>query len=414
VQLVKASFLTIVCNVFRLGGSLIVNKIIATYLGPTALGLLGQIQSFTNTLISFGTGLTQQGVVKLISENHKNPKALEHIVSTGYFFMLMGNIIVIGMTYLLKPLIIEKVFDNIYSFDFIILIIFSLALMCFNTFVMNMFLGFSKIKSFSIVHILWSIQNVILNAVLIFQYKMEGAIYGFILNQSIVLVITLFYVRRFKWRKYLFSMPRWHKSWVVQFTKYSMVSTMSVILVPVVYIFMRTLISKELGWTVVGYWESINKLSYIYIYFMSMIVNVYFIPTYSKESLQVIKDKFLLHLSYCIGIFVLTATVLYFFRKPLILFIFSEDFLSIEKYLIYQLIGDFFRVIGFFVSSIFIARARLKNQLLIEFSTILLFPLFTLFTIGKYQLEGVLYAYIIWYLAYDILLLSFIHKVFKN
>jgi PST family polysaccharide transporter len=315
---------------------------------------------------------------------------------------------------LFKPIIIANLFGDIYSIDFLPLILYSLTIMCLNTLILNICLGFSNIKGYSWIHISWSIQNVLLNAYLIYQYQLKGAVYGFILNQSVVLFITLFFIRKYKWTKYLFTLPKYHKEWITPFFKYSLVYTMSFILVPFVYIFIRTQISNSLGWDEVGYWESINKLSFLYMYFISNIINVYFIPTYSKESLGTIKNNFYLHLVYCIGIFLCGAFLLYLLKKYIIVLIFSEEFLVIQDYIIYQLIGDFFRIISLFLSSIFIARARLKNQLMIEFFTILTFPVLVYFTLEDYKLYGVLGAYIFWYFIYDVLLFLYVRKIFKE
>ncbi|EJA4662991.1 O-antigen flippase, partial [Escherichia coli] len=55
-NLIRTSLLSVISTFFRLLSALVINKAIATFIGPTGLALIGQFQNFTQIALVLAQG----------------------------------------------------------------------------------------------------------------------------------------------------------------------------------------------------------------------------------------------------------------------------------------------------------------------------------------------------------------------
>ena len=82
-DLFKTSFWNGIATIIKIGTGLIINKIVAVYLGPAGVALIGQFANFTgmsNSIAGMGIGT---GITKYIAEYHDDIVARKKILSTG-------------------------------------------------------------------------------------------------------------------------------------------------------------------------------------------------------------------------------------------------------------------------------------------------------------------------------------------
>ena len=51
---------------------LVINKIIAIYIGPAGIALIGQFQNFMGIITTIGNGAINSGVTKYVAEYHED------------------------------------------------------------------------------------------------------------------------------------------------------------------------------------------------------------------------------------------------------------------------------------------------------------------------------------------------------
>ncbi len=120
--------------------------------------------------------------------------------------------------------------------------------------------------------------------------------------------------------------------------------------------------------------------------------------TQDKAAVKAQVVKFLLLV---MAAFLAGGSVLYFGRSFFIPALLSSEFHELEGYIIYQLIGDFFKVSAYVVGFVAVAKAATKLYILAEVLQALLFIGLT-FTVGREVggVHGVMYAYMLAYIIY--------------
>jgi PST family polysaccharide transporter len=160
-EIVHVSFYSGVSTVIKIITSFVSAKVIAIYLGPTGLGMLGQLTSFIAIFLTLSTGAITTGVIKFVSE-YKNEEQLQHrliksaLQITLFCSLISAFVISLGSSYWSKIL-----FGNSsYAYVFVILgitvvfyAIFSLAISVLN--------GMQQYKLFNIINVLASVVGLI-------------------------------------------------------------------------------------------------------------------------------------------------------------------------------------------------------------------------------------------------------------
>ena len=66
--LIKTSILTAISTIIKILSGLVINKVMAIYVGPGGLALVGQFRNFSSMLTTFSNGAITQGIIKYTAE----------------------------------------------------------------------------------------------------------------------------------------------------------------------------------------------------------------------------------------------------------------------------------------------------------------------------------------------------------
>jgi PST family polysaccharide transporter len=72
----------------KIGIGLITSKILAIFVGPSGMALVGNFRNFTTSLETVSTLGFQTGIVKYVAESKENKEQLQKIFSTIFIFLL--------------------------------------------------------------------------------------------------------------------------------------------------------------------------------------------------------------------------------------------------------------------------------------------------------------------------------------
>ena len=103
---IKTSMFSALSTIIKLASGLVINKIIAVYIGPVGIALIGQFQNFLDVIITIGNGAINSGVTKYVAEYHgtdekrRNDVISASFIITTIFSLVIGATIFLGSTFL--------------------------------------------------------------------------------------------------------------------------------------------------------------------------------------------------------------------------------------------------------------------------------------------------------------------------
>ena len=66
--LIKTSVLSAIATIIKIISGFVINKVVAIYVGPSGLAIIGQLQNFMELIVTFSNGAITNGVVKYTAE----------------------------------------------------------------------------------------------------------------------------------------------------------------------------------------------------------------------------------------------------------------------------------------------------------------------------------------------------------
>ena len=176
----------------------------------------------------------------------------------------------------------------------------------------------------------------------------------------------------------------------------------SAIAFPATEMFIRNSLIRDVGFFEAGIWQGSIKISNAYLSLIGVYLVYYFMPVVSAEAdKKVIAQHVWKILKILSLVFIAGGMILYFGRNLLIPLLLSRDFEILENFILYQLIGDFFKILGHAIGFVAVAKAASKLYIFAEiFQSILLITLFNVLVIYLTALSSAFVAYMLTYSAY--------------
>jgi len=224
---------------------------------------------------------------------------------------------------------------------------------------------------------------------------------AFILGQAALILISFPLFRKsrnFDWR---FFYPKFDSGNFKRLSKFTLMTLTSALLAPVVQIAVRNHLAQEFSWEETGYWQSVSKVSEAYLLFLTMAINVYYLP---KLSAITDPDRFKAELinayRYLMPAVILSALAIYVLRDYVTLFLFTGDFAAANSLYAPQLIGDVIKIASFVLSYIMLAKALTFTFFLSELAFSAMYVGWVWVLTERYGLIGAMYAFIVNYVIY--------------
>ncbi|MGJ0457038.1 O-antigen translocase [Aliarcobacter cryaerophilus] len=412
--LIKTSVLTAISTIITVISAFIINKVLAVYVGPSGLALVGQLKDFVTIITTFSNGAISQGIVKYTAE-YETIEEKQKVFSTSIIISLVCSTIISVLLFILSDYLSVKILkDSQYSGVFIVfgLTVFLFAL---NVILMSILNGQKEIKKYVLANIANSLVALFVTSILIFQLNIIGALYALVINQSVVFFITLLFVMKSNWFKIVYFKQGIDKETLVKLIKYSFMAITSVLTVTISQIIIRNYIGENLGWDSAGYWQGIYYISSIYLMIITTSLSVYYLPKLSsiKDKIE-LKKEILNGYKIIIPIVIILASFIYFIKEYVIIIAFDEKFMPMIELFKWQLIGDVIKIASWLLSYLMLAKALTKYFIFTEIFFSFTWIGLTLLMIEKFGLIGSTYAFTINYLLYLIGVYIIIKKEIFN
>lgn len=408
--LIKTSFLTAIATIVRVTSNFIINKVMAMYVGPTGLAIVGQLVDFVGIVTALSNGATTQGITKYIAEYNDIDKK-KKIISTSLILSIVFSFFISIFLYFFDDLLSIKIlktqeYSSVFSLFSITLIFLSL-----NITLMAVINGQKEILKYILINICSSIITLLFTSILIIKLGLIGALYALVLNQSIVFFVTLFFIVKSNWFKFIYFKNGIDTESIRKLSKFSLMALISLMTVPISHLYIRNYIGENLSWNDAGYWQGIWYISSMYLMVITTSLSVYYLPRISEiTDTKELRNEIFYGYKIIIPISILLALLIFLLKDYVILIAFSKDFTPMIELFKWQLIGDVIKMASWLLGYITLAKAMTKTFIFLEVFGSLSFVLLSIYLIDYYGLVGITYAFCINYLIYFIILIIIFRK----
>lgn len=188
----KTSLLSAISTFIKLASNLVINKVIAIYIGPAGVALIGQFQNFLNVVTTLGNGAITSGVTKYVAEYNETDSQKRDVFISVAIKITLSVSILIGLALIIgSRFISEELFQTEQYHTLFKVLGGTLWLIGLNTIILSIINGLKKIRLFIAVNITGSLLSLVFTTVLTAKYNLWGALLALILVQALLLLISL-------------------------------------------------------------------------------------------------------------------------------------------------------------------------------------------------------------------------------
>jgi len=402
----KISSLNSFAILLRIGFGLVISKVLAIYVGPAGMALVGNLRNFQTSLDSFATLGFQNGIIKYTAQLKDDREEFKKLISTvaitiSLFILLLG----IGL-FIFRESIAFYLFSSENEYEIVIkAIIFSLPFYGFSLFFTSLINGLEKYKKGVYISMIGNVIGFIFSFFLVLNFNVLGALLAMVLAPTTNFFIAAFFVvKEIK----LFQSIRlkfFDKSILRNLNSYSAMALFSAITGPFVYIFLRNHLIDSVGIEEAGYWESMSRISSYYMLFVSSLMSMYFLPQLAVSNEEETKLIFRNYFKTIVPVFFIGILLIYFSRNLIITILFTNEFQPVSNLFFWQLLGDFFKVCSWILALHFLAKKQTFAYFVSEILSYSMLIVLGYFAINHFAAEGAVLAYAVTYLFYLCMLL---------
>ena len=400
-SLVKTSLLNGIAVVVKVASALVLNKILAVYVGPAGYAIIGQFQNAVSIVVSLAGGLVSTGVTKATAEHYDNEARQHAVWQTAIRFSLIASLLAGGIVlalgdWLAMWLLHSKEMSSVFTW-------LSLALpaMAANNLLLAIVNGKKEVGIYVIANIIGSLLSLLVIGLLAYYWGLYGALVAFTINPAIVLLSTAIMVSRRDWFKAKFLWGSINRTALRELSGFGLMGLISALTVPITYMFIRDHLVTNLGLSAAGYWQASWKISEIYLMLVTTTLSVYYLPRLAEiRKASELKTEIIKIYRFVMPIVIFGAVIIYLLRDFIIRILFTSDFLPMRELFPWQLAGDVIKIGSWVLAYIMLGRAMVKVFVITEIAFSISFISLSWLLVTQFGLIGVPMAYGINYCCY--------------
>ncbi len=411
-DLFKTSFWNGIATLIKMGTGIISNKIVAIYLGPSGIALLGQFVSFTGILSTIaGTG-NSSGVTKYIAEYKEDELQRKKIISTGFLSTIIVTFITSVIIFIFAKQFCENILKSTHYISVFYLFASTLILFSINGFLVSVLNGFKEFKKIIVINILSSLFGLLIAVFFTMKYGIFGALCATVLSVSLISIITVIFVYNSSWFKISDFLNYFDKPVFKKLLNYTVMAFVSIFAVMYIQLAIRTYLIDHLSIDAAGYWQGMVRISEIFLSLITTTLSIYYLPRLSeiKDDHELRKEIFNGY-KFLLPITLLGSVLMYLFRNFIIDFLFTDDFKPMTELFFWQLLGNVFKIASWLIAFLMLARAMTKIYIITEIIFGVCLYFMTIILTNKFGLIGATIAYCLNYFLYFIVMLIIFRKI---
>ena len=396
----------------RIGSGLITSKLLAIFIGPSGMALVGNLRNFLTATETVGTLGFQNGVVKYVVALKDDAEGLRGFIATVFLSLIVVVLVLALLLFFLAQPFSTAIFGlgNDYADIFRILAI-ALPWYVVSVMLIAVINGLGKFREVIRINIWGNIIGLLMSALMIWKWGTFGALLSLVLPPALLFFISFYYINKEIRFVSILSIAAFDVQVIKNLSAYSLMTLVAALCGPLVLLAIRNNVIVNLGIEQAGYWEAMNRLSTYYLMFISSILSVYFFPKLAfARSDKATKNVFR---SYYLGImplFALGLGILYLLRSFIVHMLFTPEFLPVTALFAWQLVGDVFKAASLILGYQFFAKKLTVAFIVTELLSLSLLYVLSSLLIESHGIEGVVMAHAFTYFVYLLVLVWYFRK----
>lgn len=413
--LVKVTSLQSVSVLIRVIAGVLVSKAIAIFVGPVGLALIGNLRNFVSSFQTVAILGFYNGAVRYISDFKDDVLELSKTISTIFYAGFISTILVSFLCYFNADLINNIIFPTYSNYAYIIKV-FAIVLPFYalNMFSFSIMNGFSKYKILIIINIIGQVLSVSIALLLIYQNKIDGALISVVIAEALIFLITLVGIINRRSLVSVIQVKNVSFSFLKKMSSYSLMALFTAVILPLVAIAIRSYIIENIGYKDAGFWEAMTRISKYYLMFVTSLMALYILPRFSEiDDVKEFKKEVFSFYKTVMPILAISLIIIYLLKPYIVTAVFSDEFAPVTDLFLWQLLGDFVKVLSIVIAYQFLAKKMFWHYILTEAFLVVILYITSIYFIDMLGVEGAVVAHFVSYLMYyGIILLIFGSSLF--
>ena len=385
------------------------------FLGTSGMALMGSFRNFALMLKSVATLGISNSIVKLFVENKEDKRELSVIYSTFFWiFLFISTALALFVLLFASPISTFLFYTNTYTtpIRFFGLL---LPLMVINSFWLAIYNGLEKFKRILLIQIISNVLVFGLTALLIWKKNIFGGLLSVAFGEVLMVLVTFIFVSR-QADYFKFDLQKLiSKKYFNTIKKFSVMALLTAIIAPLTLLFIRNMIVEKYAIQEAGIWDAVNRLSSFYMIFFSSGLSLYYMPKLASiHTESEFKTELKSYFKVFVPLFLVMLIVIYIAKGIILKLAFTPDFSKVESVLIWQLLGDFFRIMTLAFGFQILVKTMMKRYFLVEIVFNSMYFLLSFYLIKENATEGVLQAYFYTNVFCFLLVLFLFRKLFYS
>lgn len=410
-SLIRTSLLNGIAVAVKVASALVLNKILAVYVGPAGYAVIGQYQNAVSIIVSLAGGVVGTGVTKATAQHFDNETKQHAIWQTAIRASLAASIIGAIFLLLLSNTLAQWVLHRSDMSTVFVWLALTLPAMAANNLLLAIVNGKKEVGIFIGSNIIGSLIGILVTGLLAFKFGLYGTLIAFAINPAIVLLATATIVAQRDWFKIKFLWGKLNQPALRELSGFALMGLTSALTVPLSYMFIRDHIAANLGITAAGYWQASWKISEIYLMLVTTTLSAYYLPRLSEiRKPAELKTEIVKVYRFVMPIVAVGAAAIFLMRDFIITILFTQEFSSMRELFAWQLAGDVIKIGSWIIGYILVGRAMVKTFIVTEIIFSIFFVLSSRLLIDSYGLTGAGMSYATTYFSHSICMALLVAK----
>lgn len=329
-------------------GGLIVVKLIAVHLGAEGLGRLGLLMAFVALVSTFsGGGITNALIQNLSAAT--TAKARQRALSAGVkIYVAEAVLAALLLVVCAAPLARMLLNDASLAWVFWVLA-GTQVMMGAGNLLQAVFSTLQRPRVIVLANTLGTVLGVVTFAVLIARQPFEGAALGIVClsaGPALAWLAVMPFALPPEWRRLTRATDRDDMRSLLSYVATVLVAVSAL---PLAQMVVRDLVGTHVGWSYVGYWQGVLRVSDGYMQFVAIMLMYYALPRFSAQQSRAALDKEFSSVRLpMVAAMAAGLGVLYLLRDVVIHVLFTPEFLPARDYFLPQILNDLLRTLGHF------------------------------------------------------------------
>ncbi|RRO08356.1 O-antigen translocase [Pectobacterium aquaticum] len=411
-KLLSVTFFSGLLTLAKMGSGFIIAKVVAIYTGPSGMAMLGQIQSIVASLNGIVNAPVSSGIVRYTAEFEK--EGMEGCApwwKASLWWLAIILCILMPVGFFFAPTLSNFLLSDPNYVWVIFVAVASLPIAALGTLVNSVINGYQQYKRFVMLGAISTAFSCVLMITLIVNFGIKGALLAAAVQSGLIGIILIFSVLRQPWLKLSYwwgGTDRLHKKKIGSYVLMAITTSLTT---PMALIGVRNILISHVGWEGAGQWQSVWKISEVYLGVITIALSTYYLPKLSTlRGVKNIRAEINQTAKIIVPIAAIMALGVYLFRDLAISLLFTEEFRSARELFAVQLIGDVIKIVSWLYAYPMLSRGATKWFVSTEIVFSITLVIFTYIFVPFYSTQGANISYVVNYSFYLIFVVTFFSR----